>query len=474
MLNVYKASAGSGKTYRLAYEYIKMLLGRRSEGGDNYEFYANYNLPHRRILAVTFTNKATSEMKQRIVKQLEVLAHRTSESEYCKMLCEAFNCGETQLKNNAERVLQQLLHDFSYFNISTIDSFFQQVLRSFAREVGLQGGYELEMDTDFVTTTAIEQMFGELDEDTADWLNQYAEETIRNGGNWNIFDGSDITSLAQQLDKEEFKKCREQLATIDLQTYKAYRESLLAHEETVRNEMADAAKKVIQAIFDEGISPTVFYRGWAKYVYTIASEQYPDAKEHKTPDKKALDSAITNVCKKMQTPDEWFTASKLKKHPVSIEQLTANLLPAFEELISVLDIKYNEYLSVPICLKHIYALGLLSTIDRYIMQYEREHNSILLSKTPDILRGLINKNDAPFIYEKVGTRINHYMIDEFQDTSNLQWENFEPLVSDSLSQANENLIVGDVKQSIYRFRNSEWRLLHEELDTKFDYNKINI
>ncbi|MBR5843910.1 MAG: UvrD-helicase domain-containing protein [Bacteroidaceae bacterium] len=468
MLNVYKASAGSGKTYRLAYEYIKMLLGRRSESGDHYQFYTHYNNPHRRILAVTFTNKATEEMKQRIVKQLEVLAHRTSQSDYFDQLCKAFNCGEAQLKKNAEQVLQQLLHDFSYFNISTIDSFFQQVLRAFAREVGLQGGYEVEMDSDYVTMAAIEQMFGELDEnpDRLEWLNQYAEENIRNDGNWNIFGSSDISALAKQLDKEEYKKYRDKLAAHDLQSYKEYIETLTAHRDTIRSRIVSEAEKVIKAIELEGITPEVFTRGWIKCVYTIAQVNEPVSE-------KVWDNAIHSFIKYYNSPKSWFAATKLKKHHLGVEGLTQNLTPAFEVLANLLSDTYSEYISVPICLKHIYALGVLSTIDRYVAQYERDHNSMLLSKTPDILSALINESDAPFIYEKVGTRIEHYMIDEFQDTSNLQWRNFEPLVSESLARNNENLIVGDVKQSIYRWRNSDWRLLHEELDKRFSYNEIN-
>ena len=466
MLNVYRASAGSGKTFKLTYEYIKMLLGRRKETDEGYQFYKNYNNTHRRILAVTFTNKATAEMKQRIVKQLEVLAYRPSESKYCKDLCRAFDCDVIKLQSHATQVLQQLLHDFSYFNISTIDSFFQQVLRAFVREVGLQGGYEVEMDSSYVATAAIDSMFGELEDnpEVLEWLMQYADENIRQDGKWNIFDGSDITTLAKELEKEEYKKFRSKLQEHNLQSYREYIKALQAHRIAVRDQVIAASQDVIKAIAQLELTKELFQRGWIVCFDKLANVQsYETAKELK---------AAIDTFNRYFISDKWLNSSKLKKHPIGEDGLIHALRPVFTQFAERLDSLMVEYNSVPVCLKHIYALGVLSTIDEYVTRYESENNSLLLSRTPDILKGLINESDAPFIYEKVGTRIAHYMIDEFQDTSNFQWDNFEPLVNESLAWKNENLIVGDVKQSIYRWRNSDWRLLHEELE-KYNYHSVN-
>ena len=158
MLHIYKASAGSGKTYTLTLEYIKLLLGYRDEQG-RYQLYRKSDAQHRRILAVTFTNKATEEMKHRIVFQLDILAHDTEKSPYVDGLMQLFGCTVEQIRGIASETLYVLLHDFSYFNISTIDRFFQQVLRNFTREIGLQGSFEIEMDNDFVTATAIDRMY---------------------------------------------------------------------------------------------------------------------------------------------------------------------------------------------------------------------------------------------------------------------------------------------------------------------------
>ncbi len=459
MLKVYRASAGSGKTYRLTYEYIKMLLGRRNEDDEYYSFYRSYNNSHRRILAVTFTNKATEEMKQRIVSQLDVLAHTPKESDYIDDLCATFRCDEALVQRNAAKALHQILQDFSFFSISTIDSFFQQILRAFTREVGLQGGYEVELDASYVTMAAIDRMFDNLEhnEELFNWILQYAREQIRNGQSWNIHSRSDLPLLAKQLTSEVFKRYNKALGNVTLKDYESYINTLRDFQLRYVHKLVEAARQARDTIMQQGITYDVFNRGWIKKLDTLCSEELILA------DKKSLQKIAEVWKNKMDTPEGWFTSSKLKKGP-SIPQLVEALSPSFYALNDMLSEPLIEFNSVDVSLRHIYAMGVLTTIGEYVNEYSQEHNSILLSETPDILRGLINKSDAPFIYEKIGTRIAHYMIDEFQDTSNLQWENFEPLVNESLAGNNENLIVGDVKQSIYRWRNSDWRLLHSGLD----------
>ncbi len=475
MLNVYRASAGSGKTYRLTYEYIKMLLGRRIYADDNaqdkkehYAFYERYNSPHRRILAVTFTNKATDEMKQRIVRQLDILAHDVTQSDYCKQLCEAFDCDAIQLQRNAETVLLQLLYDFSYFNISTIDSFFQQILRAFTREMGLQGGYEVELDDDYVTSAAIDRMFAELDDNKQmfEWLLQYADENIRNGGRWDIHEHSDIPKLAKHLTSEVYKNYRKELLQKNLEDYKSYIESLNIYRDSIRRSIADASQDILTEMASLGVTDNEFNRGWSKIFTDLNDVSLVDASS-----KAPLGKAIEVFLKKYEDPSTWFTATKLKKAHLDAAVLESSLTPYFDNLAGIIRSSIMQYRSVSVSLKHIYALGVLSTIDNNVATYEKEHNTLLLNKTSEILKGLINQNDTPFIYEKVGTRIAHYMIDEFQDTSNLQWDNFHPLVSESLAWRNENYIVGDVKQSIYRWRNSDWKLLHSGLD-ELNYNDV--
>lgn len=460
MLDIYRASAGSGKTYRLTLEYVKMLLGRRDESGQ-YRFYKDVRNPHRRILAVTFTNKATDEMKQRIVKQLDILAHDTSRSDYCRELCKAFACDAARLQQVSRTVLYQLLHDFSYFNINTIDSFFQQVLRAFTREVGLQGGFDVEMDSAYVTAAAIDRLFADLenDADLLGWLLRYAEENIRDGGTWDIYGKgsgrSDIQELARHLTSERYKAYRRLLIEKGSDDFKSYIGVLRRLRKDFRTTLQAYAQNVLQAIDECGLVPTDFNYKWAARLTVFA-----DVRSDFDTD------CVTKFLNYAENPDKWLSKKKIKELNLDFSALQQRLASPLQTVIDCFGDPYVRYRTAEACLEHIYALGVLSRIDKNIAIYEQEHNTLLLSKTPEILSGIIDESDAPFIYEKIGTRIAHYMIDEFQDTSDLQWQNFAPLVNESLANANDNLIVGDVKQSIYRWRNSDWRLLHNEFDEK--------
>lgn len=463
MLDIYKASAGSGKTYTLTLEYIKMLLGKRGENG-LYRFYDNISSPHRRILAVTFTNKATDEMKQRIVKQLDLLSHDIAHAPYKKPLCEAFGCSEERLQQIAQTVLYQLLHDFSAFNISTIDSFFQQVLRAFTQEVGLQGGFDVEMDNSFVTATAIDRMLDDLDDsannDLFEWLMHYAEENIKEGGSWDIYGhnnekSSDIQQLARKLSSENYKKHRDGLLRKRREDFTAYLKTMRGLCTDYRNTLRTYALQARDAIADTGIDTELFTYSWTKRLDLFAN-----------PHAKFTTSDVIQFLKYATDREKWFAKTKIKKSGIDPEAVITAIAAPMASVVDCLGKPYTRYRTAIECSQHLYALGILADIDKYIMEYEQEHNTLLLSKTSEILNGIINQSDAPFIYEKLGTRIEHYLIDEFQDTSRLQWQNFAPLVAESIANGNDNLIVGDVKQSIYRWRNSDWRLLHSAFDSQ--------
>ncbi len=461
MLHIYKASAGSGKTYTLTLEYIKLLLGYRDGQGD-YRLYKASDNSHRRILAVTFTNKATEEMKQRIVMQLDILAHKPDESSYVNDLTTLFRCDVEQIRHIASETLNVLLHDFSYFNISTIDRFFQQVLRNFTREVGLQGSFEVEMDNQFVTATAIDRMYSELSEDDQqellDWLVYYAQERIESGRWWSMGNHAerkdDLRDLAGELNKETYKDCH---ALIQEKIKdKTFLDDYLKEIRRIAREFEVTLKRLgeeaMAIIGRYGLTLADFKgkeRGWISNFKKWAGGNV-------IPPTATFEQTIHDV-------NAWFT----KNVPPCVQELYADLSPIGQEVIVLFDKPFVRYNTAVESAKYIYALGILADIGRRIEEYEREHNTLLLSDTAGILNTIIDDNDAPFIYEKLGTLINHFMIDEFQDTSNLQWRNFEPLIREGLSRGLANLIVGDVKQSIYRWRNSDWSLLNERIQEQY-------
>ncbi len=462
MLHIYKASAGSGKTYTLTLEYIKLLLGYRDEQG-RYRIYKRSDSAHRRIMAVTFTNKATEEMKRRIVAQLDILAHETERSPYLGELCRLFDCTLDQIQAVAAETLYVLLHDFSYFNISTIDRFFQQVLRNFTREVGLQGSFEIEMDNDFVTASAIDRMYSELSDagqrGLLDWLIHYAEERIESGNWWSLGNRAerkdDLRELAGELSKENYKLFRASILSQirDKSVLDGYLKEMRRICVEFESLLRKLGKTAVEILDRHGVSPEQFKgksRSWAFYfVKLVAGRVEPPTQTFQT-----------NV----DNRDNWFGKTDI---PACIETLYAELNPVMREIVADFEAPYIRYNTAVQSAKYIYALGILVDIDRRIEEYEKEHNVLLLSDTAGILNAVINESDAPFIYEKIGTRVDHFMIDEFQDTSNLQWRNFAPLIGESLSHGHTDLIVGDVKQSIYRWRNSDWSLLNEGVQSQF-------
>lgn len=462
MLHIYKASAGSGKTYTLTLEYIKLLLGYRDEQG-RYQLYRKSDAQHRRILAVTFTNKATEEMKHRIVFQLDILAHDTEKSPYVDGLMQLFGCTVEQIRGIASETLYVLLHDFSYFNISTIDRFFQQVLRNFTREIGLQGSFEIEMDNDFVTASAIDRMYSELSDvdqkGLLNWLIHYAEERIESGNWWSLGNRSerkdDLRELAGELSKETYKLFRNEILSqikdkSVLDDYLKEMRRIRVEFESLLRKLGEAAMAVLERY---GLSPDDFKgkgRSWIQYLKKIV-----DGKVE--PPTQTFRANVGNR-------DGWFLKKEI---PACIDSLYEELNPVLQEMVNCFGEPYVRYNTAVQSSKYIYALGILVDIDRRIEEYEKEHNVLLLSDTAGILNAVINENDAPFIYEKIGTRVNHFMIDEFQDTSKLRWQNFAPLIGESLSHDHTDLIVGDVKQSIYRWRNSDWSLLNEGVQSLF-------
>lgn len=445
MLTIYRASAGAGKTHKLTGEYLTLLFTGPAA--------------YRRILAVTFTNKATDEMKSRIVDELYRLASG-QKSDYLKLLQSDYSLTERQVRLQAKKILIDILHDYSAFNISTIDRFFQQTMRAFTREIGLQGGYGIEMDQELVLTAAIDNLLGGLEKpeskDLLGWLLRFGEDKIENGGEWNL--RKDIMSLSREVFKESYKTFSEEVGRdiADKKALEDYKNALYGIIRSVEAEAKRLGERGMALLNKYALQPSDFKGGSRSPLMFLHKLIQGEMK----PPSATFIGLADNL-------EGCFT----KTTPVGTRQIIGcvfeeGLNDCIKGIVSLFS-DLTAYYTAREIVRYYYTLGILTDVSREIAAYREEKNVMLIADTTELLNKVIDGSDAPFIYEKTGTQVDHYMIDEFQDTSGMQWYNFRPLIRESLAHVRKNLIVGDVKQSIYRFRNSDWKLLDQQVRQDF-------
>lgn len=361
-LIVYTASAGSGKTYTLTRDFIAFALSH-----DERYF--------RHVLAITFTRKATKEMKDRIVKELQKLSSGASSKSYLRELEAITHLDSPTLQSRAQRTLVNLLTDYTALRVRTIDSFFEEIIRSFASEVGYSTRYKIELDADTRLHRATLQLLSNLRPSkhsaTYTRVQEIVEDAVAEGKKYNV------TGTIESLGKKLFAE-----TSIDQQ------------------------------------------------------------QEGNLPD----NSAIVD------------TRKALEAFQMGVEEAASKRGPSLEKIY---------YKSASFILEQLSVLGTLADIQENIREMGRSSNSMLLHSSQSFIQEIIQNSDTPFIYERVGTRLNHYLIDEFQDTSRLQFHNLRPLIANSLANGYSNLVVGDVKQSIYKFRHCDRTILNQSIFDEF-------
>lgn len=437
-LLVYKASAGSGKTFTLAVQYIRQLIE------DPYSY--------RRILAVTFTNKATTEMKERILSQLYGIATSLKSSDgYLKEIMKTSNKSVDEIRKAADTALKNIIHDYSRFRIETIDSFFQSVMRNLARELELGANMTIELNNGDVLSDAVDSMIEKLDRmsPTLYWLLEYIEERIADDKRWNV--SSEIKGFGRNIFDEAYIEkgvaLREKLK--DTKFIPQYRKKLQEKRESILDTMKGFNEHFQEILNANRLIPTDLKngaRGIGSYFNKIASGKLSN------------DVRNSTVEKCLEGAENWTTKTSPYKDTI--------ISLANQVLIQVLNdaentrVSSNKVLnSCDMSLRYLNNLQLLMRIDSEVREQNLSHNRFLLSDTNALLHSIIREGDASFVYEKIGTTIDTVMIDEFQDTSRMQWENFHLLLEESLAQKEGSMIVGDIKQSIYRWRNGDWKIL---------------
>lgn len=406
-LTVYSASAGSGKTFTLAAHYIAIVLGNPED--------------YRHTLAVTFTNKATVEMKERILKYLYDLSRGVAATDpnfvakVKDLLTESGRqLTDEQIQNNAKTVLTAIVHHYGLMHIETIDSFFQKVLRGLAHEMGLSNNLRVELNDEAIEKEAVDHLLDGANDDAYNILSTWIHERINEGKSWDY--RKDLENFGEEIFKTDYKQIADQIGSMSADDFKRLKARL--HDE--KKEVVKRQKRLIEDIRIRNIEGGKRFRNWLEKM-----EGYAD------------------------------------KQPLEVSKTAEEFLSKDDiDTIKELATRMN---SANFTLKHLNELMLLKTIDEKVKQMNKDADRFLLSDTQHLLGKMIGENDdAPFIYEKMGTWLKHVMIDEFQDTGLNQWQNFKVLLKDCMSQNDSrNLIVGDVKQSVYRWRDGDWRILSD-------------
>lgn len=415
-LKVLNASAGSGKTYNLVKDYIKILLSEE----ENTKKFAH-------ILAMTFTNMAALEMKQRIVSALFLLSTARKEDKtkgLLQKLEEETGKKKENIIQNSTQILTNILHNYEQFSVMTIDKFNLRLIRSFAKELNLPIDFKVELDHKDYVKKVIELMLSKIGEPGYERMTklvlEFAQEQLEDDSKWN-FQG-ELETLAGQLEKEHYQKFFELILT---QNFEADEKALL--KARIRQ-----LEKQYESLLDEvqlAIEPGREYKGKSNF---------------------------TKAIEKVQEGYNIYSEGKPKAFQPVIEDPTTplNLVEALNKFISFADENNEEYAFLLKYVEGFSNMALIKELIEEINKYKNFEKIVQISEFNKMISGLIRDESSPFIYEKLGNRFNHFLLDEFQDTSELQWSNVIPLLHESASNGNFSLIVGDPKQSIYRFRNS--------------------
>ena len=444
MLSIYKASAGSGKTHTLTGEYLRMLFR-------DFQAHREQMMPHSHILAVTFTKKATAEMKERILKALFILSQTPEQSPYYDLLIGEFKVDTPTLQQQARQLLVGILQDFSRFSVSTIDGFFQQVIRTFAMELGLTTTYDLAMDNDEVIQQAVDDVFRKLrsqDTDNSDivsWITAFAEHNIEENANWNPH--QKVSVFSTELNKEKLKR-----NLLKVRDFFADKNNIVRYRKTLEA-IVDAVICKTEQLLQTGTQATEGKEGLNKRTISVFS---------KTAEKFLADGFNNTTLQMLENPADICVKSKPKAvQQAALSLFYSSLQPIYQQLFDIWEHDRIEYNTAKAVLNHLYAIGLIQDVAGQVELTNRETGRLPIADINMLIHEVIDGQDTPFIYERLGQYFRHFMIDEFQDTSALQWQNFEPLIQEAEGNNHDNLVVGDIKQSIYRWRNSDWRQLNQ-------------
>jgi len=434
-LRIYRASAGSGKTTQLAMIFLKLLV-------ENPTMYKH-------ILAVTFTNKATEEMKGRIITELYGVAHGLQDDDtrvYAEFLRNATGLDDNEIQQKASLALQYILHDYSRLKIETIDKFFQNIFRHVARELDMPANMQLSIDQNEIEKMAVDRLVERLSDNSKEmsWIQQYLQESIEDEKGHRVVDR--LKSFGENIFSDTYKEHSKELSEFlqDESAFEDYRKEMASLKAKSKKGIIALGEQFFHLIAEKGFSEEDFKKYPIAYFVKLKNGE-----------------KIGDSNKYIKDAEQWIAKGKCREGNPLFDFVENQLLPFVQKTEEDRRALYSDYISSDATMAKLHELRLLASIGNEVDLLCADNNTFILSNTQTLLNSLIGDTDAPFIYEKTGDWLERMMIDEFQDTSRSQWENFKPLMNECLAKGGSgNLIVGDVKQSIYRWRSGDWRLLN--------------
>ena len=434
---VYRSSAGSGKTFTLVKEYLKLVLSV----SDYYKF--------KSILAITFTNKAADEMKQRVVSALKELCDddNKNENKLLSSLNDELGLDKETISKRAEKILTAILHNYSDFSISTIDSFINKIIRSFANDLKIGFNFEVELNIDIILSNVVDMLINKAgsDENITKILIDFIETKADSEKSWSI--ENNLMEFSKNLFKEDTYYHIKNIKELSIDDFIKIKNILSSKTKEFETEIHKFGKSAIDLINSTNLDYKDFSngeKGLPKYFDKLTKfDGDIDVLIPKSFAKAAIDD------------DKWYTAKTTTDIKSKIDSIKNELTIIYNQAQDFINKEKSDYVLFQLINQNIYELAVLNEIEKLVEDYKKQTNKIHISEFNKIISGIVLNEPAPFIFERIGTRYQHFLIDEFQDTSIMQWQNFLPLVENSLSTSNLNLIVGDGKQAIYRWRNGE-------------------
>ena len=442
-LLIYNASAGSGKTYTLVKEYLRIIL--RNNNGDNFK----------RVLAMTFTNKAANEMKERVLDKLIQLAKpalNKSEDDLkeAQIFAKEFGCDVGTLTSRAENALNTILHNYGMFSVMTIDKFTHKVIRTFSKELDLSLDFDVELDEKTLRKNVTDLLFDQIgkDKDLTNLMVQYANSNLQDEKSWNFKE--DLFKFSASLFKEDAISAIQKLKELSSKDFEKIRLEISDEQRKLEQKQVKPAKDALELIKSKGLVANDF-QGLSGSVVSFFERSVDGNRE--LPDPKKGARQPSNTLRQNAIDGNW--GHKDSPNKATADSIAPELENYFNQLVHFWDVLMPVYILNKEILKNLNNISLMNHLLTFVEKVKNEENVLLISDFYKKIAEVIIDEPVPFIYERLGVRYEHFLLDEFQDTSSLQWVNLVPLLHNSLASKNTNLIVGDGKQAIYRWRNGE-------------------